>query len=101
MDRAELARYLERECQYPIDRATVIEAFGDVTLESPDDPADDIASILERLAGDERYHSADELYLTLIGTVSDRYIGRKFYDDRGSNPGPPHLVEGSEETASF
>lgn len=101
MDRAELARHLEEECQYPIDRRTVIEEFGELTLESPDDPPDDIAAILGRLGTDERYGSADELYLTIIGTVSDRYIGRKFYDDRGTNPGPPLLIEGSEEAESF
>ncbi|ELK47037.1 hypothetical protein D320_20409, partial [Haloferax sp. BAB-2207] len=36
--------------------------------------------------GTETYESAADLYNTILGSVSDDYIGRKFYDDRGADP---------------
>lgn len=100
MNISELAIALDRELEYPIDRSTVIEQIGDVSIDGPVQPSDDIASILARL-DEETYRSADQLFLTILGTVSDRYIGRKYYDDRGTNPGPPLVIEGVQEQESF
>lgn len=100
MNIGELPPYLETQLEYPINRTDVIERIGDVPLEGPRESHDDIGTILERLEEDT-YLSADDLFISILGTVSDRYIGRKYYDDRGTNPGPPLLVEGYEDTESF
>lgn len=44
-----------------------------------------LATILEK-GGDETYQSEDDLLSAIRGNLSDEYIGRKYYDDRGSNP---------------
>ena len=70
---------------FPTDRSTVVEQMGATTIESPTGEDETIEAILTRVDQDE-YGSADELYDLLITYVSDQYIGRKFYDDRGSMP---------------
>jgi len=76
---------------YPTDRATVIETMGETQIESPNGPGETIAETLER-SGTEEFRSAQELTDVFMGTLSDEYIGRKYYDDRGDNPGdnPAH-----------
>jgi len=71
---------------YPTDRQTVIETMGETRIESPNGPGETIAETLER-SGSEEFRSAQELTDVFMGTLSDQYIGRKYYDDRGDNPG--------------
>lgn len=79
----EVSRLIEEELTYPIDRKAVIEQIGAVEVAAPDqEDTETIATILDSL-GPETYDSADELYKTIIGNVSDEHIGRKYYDDRG------------------
>lgn len=86
-----LRSYLNEDLSYPIERETVIEQIGAVEMEAPDqNDSETIAAIVDPL-GEETYDSADELYNTIIGTVDDEHIGRKFYDDRGQ-----HIVDRSE-----
>lgn len=86
-----LASYLDEELVYPIDRASVVEQIGPVEIEAPDQDDSESIDTIIRSVGQESYDSADELYTTIIGNVSDEYIGRKFYDDRGH-----HGVDTSE-----
>ena len=80
---AEVSRRLEEELTYPIDRKAVIEQIGADEVATPDqEDTETIATILGSL-WPETYDSADELYKTIIGNVSDEHIGRKYYDDRG------------------
>ena len=82
----ELAGFLEEELSYPIDRDQVILDIGDVELEAPDEgQTGTIGHSLERL-NEESYTSPDELLHAIVGTLGDEYIGRKYYDDRGTNP---------------
>ena len=91
----ELADYLEGELSYPIERTSVMEAIGDVEIESPDNGrTETIGDTLEPL-NEESYSSSDELLHAIVGTLGDEYIGRKFYDDRGPNP------EGGEAGKEF
>lgn len=78
-----------RAIDFPADRATVIRQFGDRELEAPEGETESIREILE-LSGEDSFRSADEFYTTIVGGVSDAYIGRKFYDDRGGNVAPEH-----------
>lgn len=81
-----------RELTFPVDRDTVIDALGESELEAPYGESESLADVLDRVEADS-FDSADELYDALVTYVSDAYIGRKFYDDRGTNP------EGSEEVS--
>lgn len=62
------------------------EQVGQVTVVAPDsDDSETLASILEHV-DDDRYETADALFETVVSRLPDAYIGRKYYDDRGSNP---------------
>ena len=72
------------ELTFPVQQETVIEELGDAEIDPPTGEPETVGEILGR---DEarKYRSADELYDSLVGFVGDQYVGRKFYDDRGSN----------------
>lgn len=86
MNIQELEAFLEDNVTYPIDQVSVVEQIGAVEIEAPDRQATDTISTVIDAVGDVTYHSSGELFETIIGNVSDEYIGRKFYDDRGGNP---------------
>ena len=82
----ELPSFLESEFVYPTSTDSVVDQAGEVVVDAPDeDNSETIGDILSRVDA-ETYGSAHELYTTILGNVSDDYIGRKFYDDRGSDP---------------
>ena len=74
-----------RELTFPTSSQTVIEAIGDEELQAPTGQSETIEEVLDRTSN-EQYRSADELYDALMTFVSDEFIGRKFYDDRGTTP---------------
>ncbi|WP_439028011.1 hypothetical protein [Haloarchaeobius sp. DT45] len=85
MQLGNLEAYLETELQYPIELDSVLDRIGTTEVEAPNTTdSESIASILEPL-GRDSYNSATELLETILGNLSDEYIGRKFYDDRGAN----------------
>ena len=71
-----------RELTFPVRSATVVESLGDRELEAPNGGSETIGEVLERCP-EEEFESADSLYDALVTFVSDAFIGRKFYDDRG------------------
>lgn len=71
-----------------------MDEVGDRELDAPNGEAETIEEVLERCSEDE-FDSADRLYDALVSLLSDAYIGRKYYDDRGSQPGQ------DEEEVSF
>ena len=93
----ELSAFLERELTYPIERNDVVARIGEIELESPSDEREPqtVGMALSDVDTNEPYESVEDLFQTIVGNVDDAYIGRKFYDDRGSNPGEPR------ETTSF
>lgn len=90
MDFSEVRTHLVRECQFPIDHDTLVERVGDVALDAPTAEAETLATVLER-TDETTYRSVDDVHATLVGTVGDAYVGRKFYDDRSG--ARPDLVE--------
>ncbi len=74
--------------EFPVTCETVKQQVGTVELEAPTGEDETIDEILGRCS-EETFDSPDELYGSLLGLVSDRYVGRKFYDDRGSQPSDP------------
>ncbi|MCF2206410.1 hypothetical protein ACFQAS_14000 [Halopenitus salinus] len=80
-----LRGYLNEEFEFPVDRAGVIERAGDVTVDAPDDDdSESISAMLER-DNDNPYETLEDLFASIYGSLDDSYIGRKYYDDRGSN----------------
>jgi hypothetical protein len=76
----------ESEFDYPIDRERIIETAGDTEIRAPTGRSTSIGDILER-ADTRTFESPRELHETLLTHLGDQYIGRKFYDDRGTNVG--------------
>jgi hypothetical protein len=72
-----------RRLTFPTTAEAVTDQIGDVALEAPMGSEETIADVLERCP-EERFHSADALYDALVTFVGDAYVGRKHYDDRGS-----------------
>jgi hypothetical protein len=77
-----------RELQFPVRCETVVETIGDTELEAPNGASETVEEVLDRCP-EEEFGSADGLYDALITFVSDAYIGRKFYDDRGTQQVDP------------
>jgi len=74
------------EFTFPVDRDEVVDRLGSVEIEGPTESPETVEEVLSR-TGEETFESADDLYDALIGSVGHEYIGRRFYDDRGSNTG--------------
>jgi hypothetical protein len=74
----------ESEFDYPIDRERIIEAAGDTELQAPTGSPESVREVLQR-ADTRTFRTARELHETLLGHLGEQYIGRKFYDDRGTN----------------
>ncbi|MEZ3143755.1 hypothetical protein [Halobaculum sp. MBLA0143] len=75
-----------REFTFPVACETVVDRIGDEELDAPNGGSETIGTVLGRCQ-EEEFRSADELYDALLTFVGDAYIGRKFYDDRGAQPG--------------
>ncbi len=86
MEIGQLSDYLEEELSYSIGQSAVLEQIGSVMIDAPDAQETETVSTIIGPLGDQTYDCAAELFETIIGNVSDDYIGRKFYDDRGANP---------------
>mgnify|MGYP000168040443 CR=1 FL=1 len=97
----ELGDFLQNQFDYPVESTTVRDRIGQETIDSEEETdGRTINSILDNHA-DEEFASVNELHQTLIGELPDEYIGRKFYDDRGSNPGQAREGEKMDEAESL
>ncbi|MFB6087099.1 MAG: hypothetical protein ABEJ85_01150 [Haloarculaceae archaeon] len=88
MDFSNVRTHLEQECHFPVDHETLVEEIGGITIEAPRAEPETVETVLNRTE-ETTYQSVDDVYATLVGTVDDAYIGRKFYDDRGGAPSIP------------
>jgi hypothetical protein len=75
-----------RELEFPVTCEAAVDSVGEVELESPSGTAERIGTVLDR-CGTEEFDSPDEIYAALVTFVGEAYVGRKGYDDRGSNVG--------------
>lgn len=82
----DLPDVLRRQIDYPTDPETVRSRIGGTEIEAPDH-ADSltIGELLAHVEGDS-YDSPEDLYSSIVASLPDAYIGRKYYDDRGANP---------------
>jgi hypothetical protein len=69
---------------YPIDRDEIIDTAGDTDIEAPTGAPDSVAAVLERTET-RTFRSPRELHETILCNLGEQYIGRKNYDDRGTN----------------
>jgi hypothetical protein len=69
---------------YPVDREEIIEAAGDTDIRAPTGPSDSLATVLERTET-RTFQSPRELHEAILANLGEQYIGRKHYDDRGTN----------------
>lgn len=83
---AETRNAFARELSFPTDLETVLSAVGDEPLDAPYGDPETIREVLERTEVSS-FHSADELFDTVLANVGEQYIGRKHYDDRGGQGG--------------
>ncbi|MFB6071294.1 MAG: hypothetical protein ABEJ76_09745 [Halanaeroarchaeum sp.] len=83
-----------RELEFPVTAGTIEDRIGETQLDAPTGQHETIAEVVERSSREE-FGSADELYDTLVTFVSDAFIGRKYYDERG------HSSQGTDEEVSF
>ncbi|MFB6252145.1 MAG: hypothetical protein ABEI27_10765 [Halobellus sp.] len=72
-----------RELTFPTTIDAVIETLGDEQLKAPNGESETIAEVLDHCE-QETFRSADELYNELLTFVGEGFIGRKYYDDRGT-----------------
>lgn len=96
-----LESFLKTELAYSIDQQSVLEQIGGVEIDAPDDTETETVSTIIGAVGQQTYDSADELFQTIVGNLSDEYIGRKFYDDRGANPADTEMGPRDEINISF
>lgn len=75
-----------RRLSFPVTTDAVTEEIGEVALEAPMGDGETVAEVLSRCPEDH-FESADALYDALVTFVGDAYVGRKHYDDRGSQAG--------------
>jgi hypothetical protein len=74
-----------RRLEFPATCDEAIEEIGDVVIESPNGYEEKISDALVR-CGDDSFNSPDELYDMMVSGLSEEFVGRKRYDDRGPNP---------------
>ncbi|QWC19651.1 hypothetical protein [Halorubrum sp. 2020YC2] len=85
MEYSDTERVVEQSLEFPVTRDAVIEQIGTVEIESPSGDFVTIREVLDPV-DEEGYLSSDALYATIVGNLDETFIGRKYYDDRGSVP---------------
>lgn len=76
---------LQEEFEYPVDHAMVLTQIGDDTVDAPDDTDSETVDEILVSDNDRIYETAGDLVESIYGNLDDSYIGRKYYDDRGTN----------------
>lgn len=88
MDFSEVRTHLHEECDFPVEHETLVAEVGDVELETTTAESETIGTVLTR-TDETTYRSVDDVYTSLLGTLGESYVGRKYYDDRnGARPIP-------------
>jgi len=86
MEVTRLRSALEAEFAFPVDRETLVQRAGDVEIDGVAAESETLAAVLE-LTDERTFASSQALSETLVGSVPEGYVGRKYYDDRsGTSP---------------
>lgn len=98
MDYSDTEQIVDQSFEFPVTHTAVVEQIGAIEITSPLGDSVTIRDVLDPLE-EESYLTSDALYTTIIGNLDEKFIGRKYYDDRGGTSFGP-LVE-DESTVSF
>lgn len=88
MHYTDVKQLVDQSIEFPVEHATLIDQVGEVELMAPTGDSVTIGELLE-MVGERTYQCSDTLYITIVGTLGDAFIGRKYYDDRGGMHGGP------------
>ena len=79
-----LQSLLEETLTYPVDLPEVREHLGTTVVAAPNvDDSMTLNEVLEHQLSNETFASADDLFLTILNALPERYVGRKFQSGRG------------------
>lgn len=88
MDFTDVRDHVAETHSFPVEADELAGNLEGIELEMPIAETETAGTVLER-SGQTTFHSADGVFLALLGNVDDGYIPRKFYDDRaGARPSP-------------
>ncbi len=98
MELNELPEVVETAFEYPVATTTVAETIGARTIKAPTvTKSERLTAVLDR-TGVKTYESPEALMTAIRGNLSDEYVGRKYYDDRGTIPADPDDDYGSSDS---
>ena len=97
----DLPAYLENAFSYPVELDAVLDEIGDLQIEGPNATESETLATVLRPLGTDTFDSQEALFETIYGNVNEDYIGRKFYDDRGSTQLETRENRRDEENVSF
>lgn len=83
MEYSDTEEIVDQSLEFPATHTTVVEEIGAVEVTSPSGDAVTIREILDPVE-EESYLTSDALYAAIVGNLDETFIGRKYYDDRGS-----------------
>lgn len=98
MEYSDTERIVDQLIEYPVTHTSVVERIGTIEITSPSGESVTIREVLDPV-NEESYPTSDALYAAIIGNLDETFIGRKYYDDRGSTTAG--TVPEDESTVSF
>ena len=82
MEYTNIRQVIDESVEFPITHEKLIRQCGEIEITAPTGDSVPLSEILNR-AGERSYTSNKMLYTTIIGSLDDRFIGRKYSDERG------------------
>ncbi|KDS90459.1 hypothetical protein FK85_14205 [Halorubrum saccharovorum] len=83
MEYTDTKQIADQSLDFPATHTAVVEQIGAVEVTSPSGGSVTVQEILDSV-GEESYPTSDALYAAIVGNLDETFIGRKYYDDRGS-----------------
>ncbi|WP_435096215.1 hypothetical protein [Halorubrum sp. N11] len=83
MEYSDTKQVVDQSLEFPVTQTTAVEEIGTVEVTSPSGDSVTVREILDPIEED-RYQTSDALYAAIVGNLDETFIGRKYYDDRGS-----------------
>lgn len=83
MEYKETEQIVDQSLEFPVTHTAMVEQIGTIEITSPSGDSVTIREILDPVE-EESYLTSDALYTAIIGNLDETFIGRKYYDDRGS-----------------
>jgi hypothetical protein len=82
MEYSDTEQIVDESLEFPATHTAVIEQIGAIEITSLSGDSVTIQETLDPVQ-EESYLTADALYTSIIGSLDETFIGRKYYDDRG------------------